>query len=136
MFLSVSATRTYCAFILRMEFLVLLQRKKLNSPDNHKLTNIKDNTGQNSLYRATCSSNYIPCILNSHILSEHWVHFLNEHIIQTNVETHCSYLPIVGRRSNNDSGHNEESYDEGDSKYGPDGGPSLAWQERHHAPAQ
>ena len=56
------------------------------------------------------------------ILSEQWVHFLNEHIIQTHVEKHCSYLPIVGRRSNNDNGRNDESYDEGDSKYGHDGG--------------
>ena len=39
-------------FILRMEVLVLLQRNKLNGPDLHKLTNIKDNIGQNSLLQS------------------------------------------------------------------------------------
>ena len=34
-------------------------------------------------YRATYLSNYIPCILNSHILSDKWVHFFNEHISLT-----------------------------------------------------
>ena len=39
-------------------------------------------------YRATYHSNCIPCILNSHILSEKGVNFLNGHIIQTHVEKH------------------------------------------------
>ena len=39
-------------FITCMEVLVLLQRNKLKSPDYHKLTNIKDIIGKNSLLQS------------------------------------------------------------------------------------
>ena len=42
------------------------------------------------------------------------------------VEKHCSHLPIVGRRSNKDSCHNEESYEESDNKCESDGLSGMA----------
>ena len=39
-------------FILQMEVLVLIQCNKVNSPDYHKLTNIKDKKGRNSLLQS------------------------------------------------------------------------------------
>ena len=60
-------------------------------------------------YRATYRFNYIPCIFNSHTLSEQWVHFLNKHIIQPHVEKHDRHRTVVGRRSDNYRCDNEES---------------------------
>ena len=39
-------------FILHMEVLFLLHHNKLNSPDHHKLNNIKDKIGQNCLLQS------------------------------------------------------------------------------------
>ena len=47
---------------------------------------------------------------------------LNVNIIQPCLDKHNRYQPIVGRNSDDDSCHNEESDEESDNKYGPDGG--------------
>ena len=58
-------------FILRIEVLALLQRNKLNSPDYHELTDMKDNIGQNSLLQSNVQLQLlVPFILKSHILTE------------------------------------------------------------------
>ena len=71
-----------------MEALVLLQCVNSRSRDYHKLSNIKNNLGQILPCRASYSAIYIPVILNSHILSEQWVRYLNEHIIQPHCKKH------------------------------------------------
>ena len=58
---------------------------------------------------ATYRSNYIPCILKSYKLSEQWVYFLKEHIVQPQVEKHDRHRTVFGRRSDNYSCDNEES---------------------------
>ena len=78
-------------------------------------------------YRATYSSKYISCILNSHVLSDHWLHFLNLQIIQTNVKKHCSHLPINGPSSGLAPITIVAimTYEESDNKYGSDAGPTV-----------
>ena len=68
--------------------------------------------------RATYRSNHIPSVLDSHILSEQ-VHFLNEHIIQLCVKKNDRHQPIVGRHSDDDSCHNEESDEDSDNSANP-----------------
>ena len=120
MFSSVSATRKYCAWTLYCKWKFLFNAIKSTALIIIKSLTSRTRKAEILSYRATYSSKYISCILNSHILSDQWLHLLNEQIIQTNVKKHCSHLPIVGRQSNNDTFHNEESYEESDNKYWPD----------------
>ena len=120
MFSSVSATRKYCAWTLYCKWKFLFNAIKSTALIIIKSLTSRTRKAEILSYRATYSSKYISCILNSHVLSDHWLHFLNLQIIQTNVKKHCSHLPIVWRHSNNDSFHNEESYGESDNKYWPD----------------
>ena len=55
-----------------------------NIKDN--IGNIKDNIGNILSYRATYRVYYIPCILNSHILSDQWAYFFNEHTLHISLK--------------------------------------------------
>ena len=98
-------------FISRMEGVLVAQRGKLISPD-YKLTNMKNDIGKilcgRGTYRSKLLPHYIPGILSSTIISEQWLNFVNEYIIQPHVKNHKRHRPNVGHPSRDDNSSHSE----------------------------